>query len=103
MVRVRVSEGEGWREGRGWCSGSGAMPTWLKLIATAVESARSEAPNQFAESSGGVHWKKGCAAPTSSVPSVSATAAPNAEAGSAPCEGLSAAEVESRRRGGGFV
>ena len=45
-----------------------AMPTWLKLMAIAVACARSSAPNHVALSSGGVHWKKGCAAPTRTVP-----------------------------------
>mmetsp|Transcript_42660 Transcript_42660/g.138373 ORF Transcript_42660/g.138373 Transcript_42660/m.138373 type:complete len:234 (+) Transcript_42660:947-1648(+) len=48
-----------------------AIPTWLKLIAVAVASARSEEPNQVADRSGGVHWKKGCAMPTRIVPATS--------------------------------
>ena len=45
-----------------------AIPTWLKLMAVAVDSARSSLPNQVADSNGGVHWKKGRAAPTKTVP-----------------------------------
>ena len=48
------------------------MPTWLKLIATAVARARSSAPNHVAERSGGVHWNIGCAAPTRTVPATTA-------------------------------
>jgi hypothetical protein len=47
------------------------LSTWLKLIAIAVASARSFEPNHAALSAGGVHWKKGCAAPTSTVPTTS--------------------------------
>mmetsp|Transcript_67716 Transcript_67716/g.191904 ORF Transcript_67716/g.191904 Transcript_67716/m.191904 type:complete len:241 (+) Transcript_67716:441-1163(+) len=49
-----------------------AMPTWLKLIATAVARARSLGANQAAESRGGVHWKKGWATATSIVPATTA-------------------------------
>mmetsp|Transcript_18496 Transcript_18496/g.40468 ORF Transcript_18496/g.40468 Transcript_18496/m.40468 type:complete len:451 (+) Transcript_18496:834-2186(+) len=45
-----------------------AMPTWLKLMATAVARARSLFPNQVALSCGGKHWNTGWAAPTSTVP-----------------------------------
>jgi len=48
-----------------------AMPTWLKLMAVAVASARSDEPNQVADSSGGEHWKKGWAMATSTVPAIS--------------------------------
>ena len=37
-------------------------------VDVAVAVARSSAPNHVAESSGGVHWKNGCAAPTRIVP-----------------------------------
>ena len=58
------------------------MPTWLKLIAIAVACARSDEPNQVAERTGGVHWKKGCAAPTSTVPATTC-----AYCGSSPLSG----------------
>mmetsp|Transcript_35846 Transcript_35846/g.88268 ORF Transcript_35846/g.88268 Transcript_35846/m.88268 type:complete len:377 (-) Transcript_35846:1236-2366(-) len=48
-----------------------AMPIWLALMAMDVATARSSLPNHVALSSVGVHWKKGCAAPTSTVPSTS--------------------------------
>mmetsp|Transcript_9336 Transcript_9336/g.22976 ORF Transcript_9336/g.22976 Transcript_9336/m.22976 type:complete len:275 (+) Transcript_9336:840-1664(+) len=48
-----------------------AMPIWFALMAIDVAKARSSLPNQVAESSVGVHWKKGCAAPTNTVPTTS--------------------------------
>ncbi len=48
-----------------------AMPSWFALRHTAVDSALSFFPNHVADSSGGVHWKKGCASPTSAVPTTS--------------------------------
>ena len=47
-----------------------AIPTWFALSAMVVASVRSSGPNQLAASSAGVHWKKGCAAPTSTVPTI---------------------------------
>ena len=47
---------------------AGARGAWLKLMAVAVASARSSEANHVALRIGGVHWKKGCAAPTSTVP-----------------------------------
>ena len=44
------------------------MPSWLLLSATVAASVVSPSPNQFAARSDGVHWKNGCAAPTSIVP-----------------------------------
>mmetsp|Transcript_27138 Transcript_27138/g.73648 ORF Transcript_27138/g.73648 Transcript_27138/m.73648 type:complete len:301 (-) Transcript_27138:272-1174(-) len=45
-----------------------AIPTWLKLMATAVARERSSFANHVAESRGGVHWKKGWATATIIVP-----------------------------------
>jgi len=45
-----------------------AIPIWLKFSATAVLVARSDGANHVADKTGGVHWKKGCAAPTITVP-----------------------------------
>ena len=47
---------------------AGGIGTWLKLSAVAVARARSDEANHVAESNGGEHWKKGCAAPTRIVP-----------------------------------